>query len=59
MVTAGASKSEGPIAPPDDPNRPEIDWQTKIAKAKEARRAAQESRKGKLASFSSNTHGPT
>ncbi len=60
MVAAQTSKSEGPIPPPvDDSNRPDMDWQTKIAKAKEARKAAQEHRKGKPVTFASNTYGPT
>ncbi len=45
-----------PIPSPDDH---EADWQAKIAKAKEARKAGLASRKGKPVTFASHTFGPT
>lgn len=35
----------------EDTERPETDWPAKIAKAKEARKAGQQARKGKLAAL--------
>lgn len=59
MATESASKSEEQtLIPFDDSNRPDVDWQAKIAKAKEARKAGLASRKGKPATFSTHTFGP-
>ena len=42
----------------EDNDRPDTDWEIKIAKAKEARRAGQATRKGKPATLTSHSHGP-
>jgi hypothetical protein len=58
MSIRDASKSEGKTIPAvDNSERPEKDWQAKIAEAKEVRKARQESRKGKRATFSAASFG--
>ena len=59
MVDSDSKKPEGgAVTPVPNPEDHDTDWQAKIAKAKEARKAGLESRKGKPVTFSSNTFGP-
>ena len=48
----------GAVRPIPNPESHDTDWQGKIEKAKEARKAGLASRKGKPVTFSAHTFGP-